>query len=58
MASLPVLTEGATLTAAVASQISDGASATLLASEWAVDTYGCGPEPASTTSARAARTRS
>nr|WP_227999374.1 acetyl-CoA C-acetyltransferase [Nocardia australiensis] len=39
MASLPVLAEGGTLTAAVASQISDGASATLLASEWAVEEY-------------------
>ncbi|MFQ6332088.1 MULTISPECIES: acetyl-CoA C-acetyltransferase [unclassified Nocardia] len=43
MASLPVLAEGGTLTAAVASQISDGASATLLASEWAVEAYGLKP---------------
>lgn len=43
MASLPVLAEGGTLTAAVASQISDGASATLLASEWAVEAYGLRP---------------
>jgi acetyl-CoA C-acetyltransferase len=43
MASLAVLAEGGTLTAAVASQISDGASATLLASEWAVEAYGLKP---------------
>lgn len=43
MASLPVLAEGGTLTAAVASQISDGASTTLLASEWAVEEYGLRP---------------
>ncbi|WP_330251877.1 acetyl-CoA C-acetyltransferase [Nocardia sp. NBC_00565] len=43
MASLAVLAEGGTLTAAVASQISDGASATLLASEWAVEAYGLRP---------------
>ncbi|MFX0574042.1 acetyl-CoA C-acetyltransferase [Nocardia nepalensis] len=43
MASLPVLAEGGTLTAAVASQISDGASATLLASEWALEAYGLQP---------------
>ena len=36
MAGLPVLTEGGRMTAAVASQISDGASAVLLASEQAV----------------------
>ena len=36
MAGLPVLTEGGRMTAAVASQISDGASAVLLASETAV----------------------
>jgi acetyl-CoA C-acetyltransferase len=36
MASLPTLSEGGRLTAAVASQISDGASAVLLASEQAV----------------------
>ncbi|MGH3636052.1 steroid 3-ketoacyl-CoA thiolase FadA6 [Mycobacterium sp.] len=36
MAALPTLTEGGRLTAAVASQISDGASAVLLASEQAV----------------------
>ena len=36
MAALPVLSEGGRLTAAVASQISDGASAVLLASEQAV----------------------
>ena len=36
MASLPALSEGSRLTAAVASQISDGASAVLLASEQAV----------------------
>ncbi|MGK8521783.1 acetyl-CoA C-acetyltransferase [Nocardia asteroides] len=43
MASLPPLAEGSPLTAAVASQISDGASATLLASEWAVEEYGLTP---------------
>ncbi|WP_432279106.1 acetyl-CoA C-acetyltransferase [Nocardia brasiliensis] len=43
MASLPPLAEGSPLTAAVASQISDGASATLLASEWAVEAYGLTP---------------
>src|SRR5207249_5830171 len=36
MAALPTLSEGGRLTAAVASQISDGASAVLLASEQAV----------------------
>ncbi|MEU1983795.1 acetyl-CoA C-acetyltransferase [Nocardia sp. NPDC019395] len=43
MASLPALEEGSPLTAAVASQISDGASATLLASDWAVQEYGLTP---------------
>ncbi|MEV6274263.1 acetyl-CoA C-acetyltransferase [Nocardia sp. NPDC051832] len=43
MAGLKVLAEGGSLTAAVASQISDGASATLLASEWAVREYGLKP---------------
>ncbi|MEV0250281.1 acetyl-CoA C-acetyltransferase [Nocardia sp. NPDC050712] len=43
MAGLKVLAEGGSLTAAVASQISDGASATLLASEWAVQEYGLKP---------------
>ncbi|MFF0541886.1 acetyl-CoA C-acetyltransferase [Nocardia thailandica] len=43
MASLQPLEEGSPLTAAVASQISDGASATLLASEWAVQEYGLTP---------------
>ncbi|MFE6924166.1 acetyl-CoA C-acetyltransferase [Nocardia sp. NPDC057663] len=43
MASLQPLAEGSPLTAAVASQISDGASATLLASEWAVKEYGLTP---------------
>ncbi len=43
MASLPALAEGSPLTAAVASQISDGASATLLASDWAVQEYGLTP---------------
>ncbi|MGW5572860.1 acetyl-CoA C-acetyltransferase [Nocardia thailandica] len=43
MASLQPLEEGSPLTAAVASQISDGASATLLASEWAVKEYGLTP---------------
>ncbi len=43
MASLQPLGEGSPLTAAVASQISDGASATLLASEWAVEEYGLTP---------------
>ncbi|MGW0248213.1 acetyl-CoA C-acetyltransferase [Nocardia goodfellowii] len=43
MAGLKVLAEGGSLTAAVASQISDGASATLLASEWAVQEYGLTP---------------
>ncbi|WP_446226214.1 acetyl-CoA C-acetyltransferase [Nocardia sp. IBHARD005] len=43
MATLPPLGEGSPLTAAVASQISDGASATLLASEWAVKEYGLTP---------------
>ncbi|WP_194861332.1 acetyl-CoA C-acetyltransferase [Dietzia sp. SYD-A1] len=43
MASLPVLAEGGSLTAAVASQISDGASAGLLASAEAVERYGLTP---------------
>ena len=40
---LPVLTEGGRMTAAVASQISDGASAVLLASETAVKDHGLTP---------------
>ena len=43
MASLQVLAEGGTLTAAVASQICDGASAGLLASAEAVKKYGLKP---------------
>ncbi|MCX4093465.1 acetyl-CoA C-acetyltransferase [Nocardia sp. alder85J] len=43
MATLAPLSEGSRLTAAVASQISDGASATLLASDWAVQEYGLTP---------------
>lgn len=43
MATLKTLTEGGTLTAAVASQISDGASALLIASEDAVKRYGFTP---------------
>jgi acetyl-CoA C-acetyltransferase len=43
MASLKVLTEGGRLTAAVASQISDGASAVLVASEQAVKDHGLRP---------------
>jgi acetyl-CoA C-acetyltransferase len=43
MATLAPLTEGGRLTAALASQISDGASASLLASEWAVEAYGLKP---------------
>lgn len=43
MAALPVLAEGGTLTAAVASQICDGASAGLLASKEAVEKYGLKP---------------
>ncbi len=43
MAGLKPLSDGSPLTAAVASQISDGASATLLASEWAVGEYGLRP---------------
>ncbi|MBF6173103.1 acetyl-CoA C-acetyltransferase [Nocardia blacklockiae] len=43
MAGLKPLGEGSRLTAAVASQISDGASATLLASDWAVEEYGLRP---------------
>jgi len=43
MAGLPVLTEGGRMTAAVASQISDGASAVLLASETAVKDHGLTP---------------
>jgi acetyl-CoA C-acetyltransferase len=39
MAALPTLTEGGRLTAAVASEISDGASAVLLASEQAVEEH-------------------
>lgn len=40
MAALPTLSEGGTLTAAVASQISDGAAALLIASETAVRDHG------------------
>jgi acetyl-CoA C-acetyltransferase len=43
MASLPVLIEGGRLTAAVASQISDGATALLVASEQAVKDHGLTP---------------
>ena len=43
MATLPTLTEGGGLTAAVASQISDGAAALLIASQDAVDGYGLTP---------------
>ncbi|MFF0451972.1 acetyl-CoA C-acetyltransferase [Nocardia africana] len=43
MAGLKPLSEGSRLTAAVASQISDGASATLLASDGAVAEYGLKP---------------
>ena len=43
MASLPALEEGGKLTAAVASQISDGASAMLVASEAAVKSHGLKP---------------
>ncbi len=43
MAGLKPLSESSRLTAAVASQISDGASATLLASDWAVAEYGLKP---------------
>ena len=43
MASLPVLADGGTLTAAVSSQICDGASAGLLASAEAVEKYGLTP---------------
>ncbi len=43
MASLPPLTEGGRLTAAVSSQISDAASAVLIASEDAVKKYGLTP---------------
>ncbi len=43
MAGLQPLAEGSRITAALASQISDGSSATLLASEWAVQEYGLTP---------------
>jgi acetyl-CoA C-acetyltransferase len=43
MAALPPLTEGGRLTAAVSSQISDGASAMLIASERAVRDHGLTP---------------
>ena len=43
MQSLPTLTEGGRLTAAVSSQISDGAAALLVASERAVDEHGLTP---------------
>ena len=43
MAALPTLSEGGRMTAAVASQISDGASAVLLASQRAVDDHGLTP---------------
>jgi acetyl-CoA C-acetyltransferase len=43
MASLPLLVDGGVLTAAVASQISDGAAALLVASQDAVDRFGLTP---------------
>lgn len=43
MAGLKPLAEGSRVTAALASQISDGSAATLLASEWAVQEYGLTP---------------
>jgi acetyl-CoA C-acetyltransferase len=43
MATLPTLTEGGVLTAAAASQISDGAAALLIASQDAVDRFGLTP---------------
>ncbi|WP_106826210.1 acetyl-CoA C-acyltransferase, partial [Mycobacterium avium] len=43
MAGLPTLVEGGVLTAAVASQISDGAAALLIASQDAVDRFGLNP---------------
>jgi acetyl-CoA C-acetyltransferase len=43
MASLPALAEGGRLTAAVASQISDGASCVLVASERALKSHGLSP---------------
>jgi acetyl-CoA C-acetyltransferase len=43
MASLPALAPGGKLTAAVASQISDGASCVLVASERALKTHGLSP---------------
>jgi acetyl-CoA C-acetyltransferase len=43
MASLPTLTDGGILTAAMASQISDGAAALLIASQAAVDRFGLTP---------------
>jgi acetyl-CoA C-acetyltransferase len=43
MAALPTLIEGGVLTAAVASQISDGAAALLIASQDAVDRFGLTP---------------
>ena len=43
MAKLQPLAPGGRLTAAVSSQISDGASALLIASEWAVKTHGLKP---------------
>jgi acetyl-CoA C-acetyltransferase len=43
MAKLPTLIEGGVLTAAVASQISDGAAALLIASQDAVDRFGLTP---------------
>ncbi|MDJ0847566.1 MAG: acetyl-CoA C-acetyltransferase [Myxococcota bacterium] len=43
MASLPALAEGSRLTAAVASQISDGATSMLVASEQAVKSHGLKP---------------
>jgi acetyl-CoA C-acetyltransferase len=43
MAGLPTLTQGGILTAAVASQISDGAAAVLIASQATVDRFGLTP---------------
>ena len=49
MAALKPLRDGGRITAALASQIADGASALLIASERGVASTGCGREPGSTT---------
>ena len=57
MAALRPLREGGLITAALSSQISDGAAALLIASDRAVRGTGCGRGPGSPTCPPAATTR-